>query len=258
MRSWAAPDANGFAPMQATRSGARSARRPMPASRLVAQGFTAVKFGWHPLGLDAEADEAIVRTLREAIGPDRDLLIDAGMARDAGTALARCERFAPHRLFWLEEPLQAYDVAGYSALAEATEIPIAAGETAASYAELARLVEAGGVNVLQVDVSRTGLTEAMRVAALAERFGVPCVDHTYSYLLNAAASLHFMAAVHETSLDEHQATPNQMRDRLTRASLRRATAGLRFPQARGLASRWTRRPCFSSGLRLPDETRERA
>ena len=204
------------------------------ARRLVAQGFTAVKFGWHPLGPDAEADEAIVRTLREAIGPDRDLLIDAGMAWDVPTAIARCERFAPYRLFWLEEPLQAYDVAGYTALAAATQTPIAGGEMAASYAELSRLVEAHCVDVLQVDVSRTGLTEAMRVAALAERFGVPCVNHTYSYLLNAAASLHFMAAVHETALYEHQAAPNQMRDRLDQGQLAPRDGWVTVPSGPGL------------------------
>jgi L-rhamnonate dehydratase len=216
----------------------RSLAETADAARgLVAQGFTAVKFGWHPLGLHAEADEAIVRTLREAIGPDRDLLIDAGMAWDAGTAIARCERFAPYRLFWLEEPLQAYDVAGYSALAAATEIPIAAGEMAASYAELARLVEARGVDVLQVDVSRTGLAEAMRVAELAERFGVPCINHTYSYLLNAAASLHFMAVVHETALYEHQATPNQMRDRGPACAARRLGRGTLGPGARRRSGR---------------------
>jgi L-rhamnonate dehydratase len=231
MRSWAAPDASGCAPTQAGRSLGETADA---ARRLAAQGFTAVKFGWHPLGLDAEADEAIVRTLREAIGPGRDLLIDAGMAWDAGTAIARCERFAPYRLFWLEEPLQAYDVAGYSALAAATETPIAAGEMAASYAELSRLVEAHCVDVLQVDVSRTGLTEAMRIAALAERFGVPCVNHTYSYLLNAAASLHFMAAVHETALYEHQAAPNQMRDRLDQGQLAPRDGWVTVPSGPGL------------------------
>jgi L-rhamnonate dehydratase len=204
------------------------------AGKLVARGWRAVKFGWHPLGRDAEADEAIVRTLREAIGPDNDLLIDAGMAWDVETAIARCERFAPYRPFWLEEPLRPYDIAGYAALAAAAETPIAAGEMAASHAELSLLVEAHAVDILQVDVSRTGLTEAMRVAALAERFGIPCVNHTYSYLLNAAASLHFVAAVHETALYEYQTTPNEIRDALDQGQLAPRDGWVAVPRGPGL------------------------
>jgi L-rhamnonate dehydratase len=204
------------------------------ARKLVAQGWTAVKFGWYPLGPDAEADEAIVRTLREAIGPDNDLLIDAGMAWDTPTAIARCERFAPYRLRWLEEPLRAYDLAGYATLATAAETPIAAGEMAASYAELSGLVGARGVDVLQIDVSRMGLTEAMRVAALAERFGIPCVNHTYSYLVNAAASLHFVAAIRETVLYEYQTTPNEIRDALDQGQLAPRDGWVTLPSSPGL------------------------
>jgi L-alanine-DL-glutamate epimerase-like enolase superfamily enzyme len=184
------------------------------ARALTDRGFTAVKFGWHPLGPDGERDEAIVRTLREAVGPEVDLLLDGGLAWDADTAIERCRRFAPYGLFWLEEPLTPYDFAGYARLAAATDIRIAAGELASSAVELARLVEQGCVHVLQVDVSRVGLTEAMRIAAIAARHGIPCVNHTYGYDLNLAASLHFMAVAPEVSLCETQATPNEIRDAL--------------------------------------------
>jgi L-rhamnonate dehydratase len=204
------------------------------ARRLVADGFTAVKFGWHPLGPDADRDEAIVRTLRDAVGPDTDVLVDGGMAWDAATAIERCRRFAPYRVFWLEEALSAYDVPGYAALAAATDTPIAAGEMAASYEELSRLIEARGVDILQVDVSRTGLTEAMRIAGLAEQFAIPCVNHTYSYLLNAAASLHFVAAIHETSLFECQATPNEIRDALDAGQLRPREGWVTIPSGPGM------------------------
>src|SRR5262249_46688835 len=204
------------------------------ARKVVEMGFSAVKFGWHPLGPDAEEDEAIVRTLRKAIGDDVDLLIDGGMVWDAETAIARCKRFQPYRLFWLEEPLRAYDVEGYARLAGATEITIAAGEMAASFDELCSLLNAGAVDILQVDVSRIGLTEAMRVAALAERHGIPCVNHTYSYLLNAAASLHFAAAIGETALFECQATPNEIRDALDAGQLRPRDGWVMVPSGPGL------------------------
>ena len=63
------------------------------ARALVERGFAAVKFGWLPLGPDAARDEAIVRTLREAIGDALRLLIDGGMAWDADTAIGRAQLF---------------------------------------------------------------------------------------------------------------------------------------------------------------------
>ena len=214
--------------------GSTTAETAANARKVVEMGFSAVKFGWHPLGPDAERDEAIVRTLRKAIGEDVDLLIDGGMAWDAETTIARCERFKPYRLFWLEEPLRAYDIEGYVRLAQATEITIAAGEMAASFDELSLLLKAGAVDILQVDVSSIGLTEAMRIAALAERHEIPCVNHTYSYLLNAAASLHFAAAVCETALFECQATPNEIRDALDAGQLRPRDGWVVVPTGPGL------------------------
>ncbi len=204
------------------------------AAALRDRGMPAVKFGWHPLGPDAEADEAIVRTLRQAIGEEVELLIDGGNAWDAETAIERCKRFEPYRLFWLEEPLPPYDTAQYRRLTSAVETRIAAGELAASRAELTRLIAESGIGVVQVDVSRVGLTEAMRVAAVAREHGVVCVNHTYGYDLNLAASLHFVAALPETSLFEYQATPNEIRDSLVRDRPRPVDGLLAVPQAPGL------------------------
>jgi L-rhamnonate dehydratase len=186
------------------------------AQHLVRKGFTAVKFGWHPLGFDADLDEAIVRTLRQAIGSDVDLLVDAGLAWDVATTLERLERFAPFRLFWLEEPLAPYGIAAYAELTSSTATTIAAGEMASSKAELTRLLEEAHIGVLQIDVSRVGLTQAMQVAEVAAQLGIPCVNHTYGYDINLAASLHFVAAIDKTSLFEVQLTPNEIRDALVR------------------------------------------
>jgi L-alanine-DL-glutamate epimerase-like enolase superfamily enzyme len=214
--------------------GATLAETAAAAARLRDAGFTAVKFGWYPLGPDAEQDEAIVRNLRQAIGPDVDLLIDGGLAWDAETAIERCRRFEPYRLFWLEEPLAPYDFAGYAHLARSVDTTIAAGELASSAVELMRLVAEGGVKVLQVDISRVGLTQAMKVAAFAAARGVPCVNHTYSYDLNLAASLHFAAAIEQTSLFEYQVTPNEIRDTLTRNRIRAVDGMVAVPESPGL------------------------
>lgn len=204
------------------------------ARLVVEQGFSAVKFGWAPLGADAEGDEAIIRTLRETVGPSVDLLIDGGMAWGTPTAISRTELFRPYRLFWLEEPLAAYDIEGYAHLRKASSIPIAAGEMAASATELMQLVRAGAVDVLQIDVSRTGLTQAMDVAICAGEHGVAVVNHTYSYLINAAASIHLMAAAPLVSLYECQAATNELREAIDQGQLRQEAGWIEVPTAPGL------------------------
>lgn len=204
------------------------------AAALRQEGFSAVKFGWHPLGPDPAEDEAIVRCLREAMGPEADLLIDGGLAWDVETALERVRRFAPYRLFWLEEPLEAYDFAGYARLAAEAETPIAAGELASSAVELGRLIEGRCIDILQVDISRVGLTQGMKVAAKAAAAGIPSVNHSYSYGINLAASLHFAAAIERCSLFEYQATPNEIREALVPDAPRPCEGTLAVPEEPGL------------------------
>ena len=204
------------------------------ARALVASGFGAVKFGWHPLGPDADRDETIVRALRQAVGADVDLLIDGGMAWDLPTAVARAARFEPYGLFWLEEPLPAYDISGYAALRKSASMPVAAGEMAASQAELAALVTGGCVDILQIDVSRTGLSVGMRIAELAAAHGVGVVNPSYSHVINTAASLQLMAAAPMVSLFECQTAPNEIRDALDGGQLRPQRGWIGVPTGPGL------------------------
>lgn len=204
------------------------------ARQLVDHGFRAVKFGWHPLGPDIDQDEAIVRTLRQAIGPEVKLMIDGGLAWTTEQVLHRCRRFEPYGLTWLEEPLAPYDMAGYRRLANESRIPIAAGEMASSRVELERLARDGGVSILQVDVSRVGLSEALKVAEVANGLGRPCINHTYSYDINLAASLHWMAAIESVSLCEVQVTPNEIRDVLVRKRLLPVYGQIAVPEGPGL------------------------
>ena len=95
---------------------------------LVDQGFTAIKFGWGPMGRDEKQDIALVREARRGAGDHVDVLIDAGQVWDWKTALTRAHQFAEYHPFWIEEPLQPDDIDGYHALTSASPIPIATGE----------------------------------------------------------------------------------------------------------------------------------
>ena len=183
------------------------------ARRLVDAGFTAVKFGWQPFGADMYQDEAIVRSLRQAVGPKVDLLIDCGNAFNADQALKRIERLREYDLYWLEEPLRTVDVEGYRRLAEAeTGMRIAAGEQCSTPLELKQLIERGNVKVVQIDIGRFGITPAVEFIRYAESQGVKCVNHTYTLDLSLAASLHLAAIVEDPLLLECPAVPNDLRD----------------------------------------------
>ena len=179
--------------------GATPAETGNRARRFADRGFTAVKFGWDPLGRDARTDVALVREARAGLGPDLDLMIDAGLAYDAKTAIQRASAFEPYDLFWFEEPLAPDDYLGYAKLSAATPLRIAAGEEESERRSFLQLMDVGRVDVIQVDLTRCGgFTEAMKIASLAADRGLPVVNHGFTTYLNVAAALHFLASVPNT------------------------------------------------------------
>jgi L-rhamnonate dehydratase len=169
------------------------------ARRFVDQGFTAVKFGWDPMGQDEALDIALVREARNGLGDRPDLMIDAGLCFDAKTAIQRARAFEEFRPFWFEEPLLPDDYAGYAKLSAASPLRIAAGEEESERKSFLQLMDVGQIDVVQVDLTRCGgFTEAMKIAALAADRGLPVVNHGFTTYLNVAAALHFLASVPNT------------------------------------------------------------
>ena len=179
--------------------GATPAETGERARRFVGQGFTAVKFGWDPMGQDAKTDVALVREARRGLGPDADLMIDAGLAFDAKTAIQRSRAFEQFDPFWFEEPLRPDDYQGYAKLSAASTLRIAAGEEESERNSFLQLMDVGRIDVVQVDLTRCGgFTEAMKIASLAADRGLPVVNHGFTTYLNVAAALHFLASVPNT------------------------------------------------------------
>lgn len=169
------------------------------ARRFVGQGFTAVKFGWDPMGQDAKTDVALVREARKGLGPDNDLMIDAGLVYDAKTAIQRARAFEQYDPYWFEEPLLPDDYEGYAKLSAASPLRIAAGEEESERKSFLQLMDIGKIDVVQVDLTRCGgFTEAIKIAALAADRGLPVVNHGFTTYLNVAAALHFLASVPNT------------------------------------------------------------
>jgi L-alanine-DL-glutamate epimerase-like enolase superfamily enzyme len=176
------------------------------AARCVAlrdEGIRAVKIRFPS---DWREGVAVVKAVREAVGRDLEIMVDANQGwRMAGDLAARwdvatavqCARaLEPLGVYWLEEPLRTDDVAGYRALRRRTDLRIAAGEMVRSAAEARDLVVRGGVDVIQCDVVLAGgIGGCRRVAALADLHGRMWSPHTWSNGWGLVANLQLALAV---------------------------------------------------------------
>ncbi|WP_448577037.1 mandelate racemase/muconate lactonizing enzyme family protein [Thermomicrobium sp.] len=158
------------------------------AEQAIAAGYSAVKIR---VGFDEEADLSLVRMVREAIGPEAGLLVDANMAWGREQARRMAERLAPYKLGWLEEPLVRDDIEGLVELQGLQIVPLAAGENAYTVADGRALVERRAVSVVMPDIARIGGVGAARaVVQLAREAGIPYSPHQYGSEIGFAAALH--------------------------------------------------------------------
>jgi L-alanine-DL-glutamate epimerase-like enolase superfamily enzyme len=167
-------------------------------------GIRAVKLRFHHA--DWRDDVAVVEAVRDAVGPELELMVDANQGWrmpgdleprwDVATA-AQCARaLEPLGVYWLEEPLRTDDVDGYRALRGLTDLRLAAGEMVRGAHEARNLIVRGGVDVIQTDVVLSGgISGCRRVAALADLHGRAWSPHTWSNGYGLVANLHLALAV---------------------------------------------------------------
>lgn len=206
------------------------------ARRFRDRGFTSVKFGWDPMGQNEATDIALVRQARQGLGPDADLMIDAGLVWDAKTAIRRARAFSEFNIFWLEEPLLPDNYEGYARLSAATDVRIAAGEQESSRLGFLQLMDQGKIDILQIDLTRCGgFTAAMKLAALAEDRGLPVVNHGFSTYVNVAAALHFLNSIPNSFIAEFVVQENTaLREHITRQDIALRDGYLDIPATPGL------------------------
>ena len=191
-------------------------------SALREQGFTAVKLGWGPLGKDPEHDVRLAGAAREAGGDDVEILIDAGLGyvADATTAIRVARELEQLGVYWLEEPFEPDEYEAYAELADAVDLTVAAGEQDATRWGFRELIERGHVDLIQPDVTRCGgITEMMRIAALADEHGVALVPHAWKSGIIKAASLHVNAVLPGALFQEYCVADTEINTRLTRQLL---------------------------------------
>jgi L-alanine-DL-glutamate epimerase-like enolase superfamily enzyme len=152
------------------------------ARRYKEQGYRAMKmrFGWGPVDGAAgmERNLELVKTVRNAIGYEIDLMADAYMGWTLDYARRMLPLLEPFRLRWLEEPVIPDDIQGYAALKSLGIVPIAGGEHEFTIYGFRDLLEQKALDYIQFDTNRVGgITQARKIAAMAEAFGIPVVPH---------------------------------------------------------------------------------
>jgi L-alanine-DL-glutamate epimerase-like enolase superfamily enzyme len=119
-----------------------------------------------------------VNAVREAVGPDVRILIDATETWSLATAMKTGHALQEAGIHWLEDPIASENVAGYARLSQQLRVPIATGEHLYKASDFARLFEAHGTGIALIDLGRIGgITPWRRVAALAHAYDIPVCGH---------------------------------------------------------------------------------
>ncbi|MGY6566709.1 MAG: mandelate racemase/muconate lactonizing enzyme family protein [Halomonadaceae bacterium] len=157
------------------------------------EGFHAVKI---KIGFGVEEDLRVIEAVRESIGPDMRLMIDANHGYDYLEAVEVGRRAAKFGIDWFEEPVLPEHVSAYRAVRADQPIPVAGGETWHGRHAMHEPLATRAVDIIQPDICGVGgFTEIRRVADMAALHGVRLVPHVWGTAVCLAASLQFMAAL---------------------------------------------------------------
>jgi D-galactarolactone cycloisomerase len=169
---------------------------------VVSRGFRAIKLGWRPFGRrDRKFDELLVRSARDEVGDDVELMVDAGGSEQfwphsVNWARSTASMLADYDVVWFEEPLPPDDLVGYAELTRVSPVPIAGGEVLTRRQAFQPWIERRAVDILQPDCTKNGgLSESRRIAWLAYDHNVQVVPHGWNTAIGLAADLQFSAAI---------------------------------------------------------------
>lgn len=197
-----------------------AARFADESASIAGRGFRALKM---KIGLGPEKDVELVRAVREAVGPDIKLMVDANHAYTAREAIPLGRELEALGVFWFEEPVASEDHQGYRDLCLALDMNIAGGEGEFTRWGFRDLIEKRCVDVLQPEVCGLGgITEYLKVLALAQAHFIPVVNHVWGSAVAIAVNLHLLTALPDLPggahpvqpMLEYDTTPNKFREEL--------------------------------------------
>jgi len=178
------------------------AERVELAKEWKAKGFSAFKFA-AAVSHEGVVDEAAA--LREAVGPDAQIMVDLHWKYTAAEALSLIAQLQPYALAFVEAPVQPEDTEGLARVAAMSPVPIAAGEEWRTVHEVRPRLEARAASILQPEMGHTGLTQFMQICRMAEAFHCSIVPHASIGIgVFMAASLHATASLSRAPMHEYQ------------------------------------------------------
>lgn len=163
-------------------------------------------------GATVAEDIARVEAVREALGPEAELMIDANnmyRPREAVSFAGAVEDLGIH---WFEEPVRTDDLAGAAYVREMVSMPVAGYETETSRWGFKALIDGGAVDIVQADtVWAGGITECRRIAAYASTWNLPLAPHNFASAVAGFANLHLLGSVPDAMFFEMDQNPNPLR-----------------------------------------------
>jgi D-galactarolactone cycloisomerase len=198
-------------------------------------------------GLSVDEDVARVGAIREVIGPNIQLMVDANQGYNASTAIRIGRRLADLDLLWFEEPVNALDLNAYRQVKAALPMAIAGGETLRTRYEFSDALRQGIFDIAQPDIGNVGgITEMAKVAAIANTFGVHLYPHVWGSPIMIAATLHVAATLapnppardplpyQQEPVMEFDRTPSIVREQLCREAIDQVDGFIAVPAGPGL------------------------
>jgi D-galactarolactone cycloisomerase len=202
------------------------------ARAFVDQGFRAFKV---KVGLEVENDIASLHAIREEVGDEVDMLVDANQCYTRHLALRVGRELEKLNVALFEEPLSIDDVDGHALLADKLDVRIATGENMYTRWDFLPFLQKKAVHVLQADASRCGgISEAKRIADLAGAHHLHAIPHTFSDALTIAANLHVVAASSNAPIIEYDRTYNEIQEKLVTNPLDVHDSVIELPTQPGL------------------------
>lgn len=199
---------------------------------VVARGFKAIKMGWGSFGrVSSRHDELLVRTAREAVGPDIELMVDAGGSEQFWPhgykwAVETARMLADYDIVWFEEALPPDDLEGFVKLREHSPVPISSGEVFTRRQSFQPWIERGALDIVQPDCTKVGgLSEMRRIAWMAYDHNIQLVPHGWNTAIGLAADLHLAAAMPVARFVEYM-TPSPYIEKIVRVPFQLDAEGM--------------------------------
>ncbi|NGM86263.1 mandelate racemase/muconate lactonizing enzyme family protein [Parapusillimonas sp. SGNA-6] len=207
----------------------------------VAEGFTAIKM---KIGLGSVTrDIDRVAAVRDAIGSDIKLMVDANHSFNVPQAINMGRELEKLGVYWFEEPISPEDLDGYVEVSRRLDMAVAGGENEFAKYSFRAILEKRAMDIVQPSVCATGgITEAKKIATLAQASSIQCVPHCWGTAIGLAATMHFLASLPDSPpclvpvppMLEYEQTFNPFRDELSRTNLTHEGGIVTVPTGPGL------------------------